>query len=69
MLVGVRSSQAPASVWPGMAPVVMQARWLSVDEVAAHPGVSPATTYKWIAGDRTPLTLGRLGEFLSTAVD
>jgi len=49
---------------------LMQERWLSVDEIAAHLGVNPDTIYKWITRKRMPAhKLGRLWKFLASEVD
>lgn len=48
----------------------MQERWLSVEEIAAHLGVNPDTTYKWIERKRMPAhKVGRLWKFLASEVD
>ena len=48
----------------------MGERWLSVDEIAAHLGVSRDTVYKWISRKKLPARkLGRLWKFLASEVD
>ncbi len=50
--------------------VFMTERWLSVDEIAVHPGVNPDTIYKWITRKTMPAhKLGRLWKFLASEVD
>lgn len=45
-------------------------RWLSVDEIAAHLGVSRDTIYKWISRKDLPgHKTGRLWKFRVTEVD
>lgn len=49
---------------------LMNERWLSVDEIAAHLGVNPDTIYKWITRKRMPShKVGRLWKFLASEVD
>ena len=52
-----------------MAQVLMQERWLSVDEIAAHLGVNPDTIYKWITRKKMPAHKGRLWKLLTIEVD
>jgi excisionase family DNA binding protein len=48
----------------------MAERWLSVEEISAHLGVSPDTIYKWIYRKRIPgHKVGRLWKFLVSEVD
>jgi excisionase family DNA binding protein len=50
--------------------LLMQERWLSVGEIAAHLGVNPDTIYKWITRKKMPAhKLGRLWKFLASEVD
>lgn len=50
--------------------MVMQERWLSVDEIAAHLGVNPDTVYKWIERKGMPAhKVGRLWKFRVSEVD
>jgi excisionase family DNA binding protein len=50
--------------------MLMQERWLSVGEIAAHLGVNPDTIYKWIDSKKMPAhKLGRLWKFLASEVD
>ena len=50
--------------------MIMQERWLSVAEIAAHLGVNPDTVYKWITRKKMPgHKLGRLWKFLASEVD
>lgn len=45
-------------------------RWLSVDEISKHLGVSKDTVYKWIdAHDMPSHRMGRLWKFKRTQVD
>jgi excisionase family DNA binding protein len=49
---------------------LMQERWLSVQEIAAHLGVNRDTIYKWIERKRMPAhNVGRLWKFLGSEVD
>jgi excisionase family DNA binding protein len=48
----------------------MEERWLSVDEIAAHLGVSRDAVYKWIASKHLPAhKVGKLWKFSSKEVD
>jgi excisionase family DNA binding protein len=48
----------------------MTDRWLSVDEIAEHLGVSKDTIYAWIAKRRMPAhRVGRLWKFQKLEVD
>ncbi|MCK4341175.1 MAG: helix-turn-helix domain-containing protein [Phycisphaerae bacterium] len=48
----------------------MDDRWLSVDEICAHLGVSRDTVYKWIDQKGIPAhRLGRLWKFKKAEVD
>ena len=48
----------------------MQARWLSVQEIAAHLGVNRDTIYKWIGRKKMPThKVGCLWKFLVSEVD
>ena len=50
--------------------MLMQERWLSVEEIAVHVGVNPDTIYKWIDRKKMPAhKLGRLWKFLASEVD
>ena len=45
-------------------------RWLSVEEIAARPGVNPDTGGKWIERKKLPARkVGRLWEFKATGAD
>ena len=45
-------------------------RWLSVDEIAVHLGVSKETIYRWLDRDAIPAhRVGKLWKFKSTEVD
>lgn len=45
-------------------------RWLSVEEIAAHLGVSKETVYRWIDRGRIPAhRIGRLWKFKASEVD
>ncbi len=47
----------------------MEERWLSVDEIAPHPGVNPDTTYKWLTRKEMPgHKLGRPWKFIASEV-
>lgn len=49
---------------------VMPERWLSVEEISAHLGVSPDTVYKWVYRKKMPAhKVGRLWKFLASEVD
>lgn len=48
----------------------MDDRWLSVDEICAHLGVSRDTMYNWIdKTDRPAHRVGRLWKFKTNEVD
>lgn len=48
----------------------MTERWLSVDEIAEHLGVSRDTIYNWINGKSMPAhQIGRLWKFKVSEVD
>ena len=48
----------------------MAERWLSVEEISAHLGVSPDTIYKWVYRKHMPShKVGRLWKFLASEVD
>lgn len=48
----------------------MPERWLSVEEISAHLGVSPDTVYKWVYRKKMPAhKVGRLWKFLASEVD
>ncbi len=50
--------------------LLMQERWLSVHEIAAHLGVNRDTIYKWIERKKMPAhKVGRLWKFLASEVD
>ncbi len=45
-------------------------RWLSVEEIAAHLGVSKETIYRWLEAKRIPAhRMGRLWKFQKVEVD
>lgn len=45
-------------------------RWLSVDEICKHLGVSKDTVYKWIQKQKMPAhRMGRLWKFKKKQVD
>jgi len=48
----------------------MENRWFSVDEIAAHLGVSRDTVYRWIDHRRLPAhKIGRLWKFNKDEID
>ena len=48
----------------------MAERWLSVEEISAHLGVSPDAIYKWVYRKKMPAhKVGRLWKFLASEVD
>ncbi len=48
----------------------MSDRWLSVEEIAAHLGVSKDTIYAWIAKKHMPAhRVGRLWKFQKSEID
>lgn len=48
----------------------MDDRWLSVDEIASHLGVSKDTVYRWIDTRKMPAhKVGRLWKFRKDEVD
>ena len=45
-------------------------RWLSVEEIAAHLGVSKETVYRWLEREKVPAhRVGRLWKFKASEVD
>lgn len=45
-------------------------RWLSVDEIALHLGVSKETVYRWVEKQKIPAhKLGKLWKFQASEVD
>ena len=49
---------------------VLEDRWLSVDEIAAHLGIKRDTVYKWISERQMPAhRVGRLWKFRKEEVD
>ena len=45
-------------------------RWLSVEEIAHHLGVSKETIYRWLEREKIPANrIGRLWKFKATEVD
>ena len=47
-----------------------QIRWLSVEEIAEHLGVSKDTIYKWLEKDKIPAhKVGRLWKFQIAEID
>jgi len=49
---------------------LMSDRWLSVEEIAAHLGVSKDTIYVWTAKKRIPAhRVGRLWKFQKSEID
>ena len=48
----------------------MEERWLSVEEIATHLGISRDTVYKWIVRKRLPAhKVGKLWKFSTKEVD
>lgn len=48
----------------------MEERWLSVEEIATHLGVSRDTVYKWITRKHLPAhKVGKLWKFRTSEVD
>lgn len=48
----------------------MEERWLSVDEIATHLGISRDTVYRWIDQQKLPAhKIGRLWKFKVSEVD
>lgn len=47
-----------------------ESRWLSVEEIAAHLGVSKETIYRWLEANKIPAhRVGRLWKFQKEEVD
>ena len=45
-------------------------RWLSVEEIAAHLGISKETVYRWLEREKIPAhRVGRLWKFKASDVD
>lgn len=45
-------------------------RWLSVEEIATHLGVSKETVYRWLEREKVPAhRVGRLWKFKASEVD
>ncbi|MGZ3634331.1 MAG: helix-turn-helix domain-containing protein [Parachlamydiaceae bacterium] len=45
-------------------------RWLSVEEIAAHLGLSKETIYRWLDKEKIPAhRVGRLWKFKASEVD
>lgn len=45
-------------------------RWLSVEEIAAHLGISKETIYRWVEREKIPAhKVGRLWKFKASEVD
>ena len=50
--------------------LIMEDRWLSVDEIAAYLGIKRDTVYKWISEKQMPAhRMGRLWKFRKEEVD
>ena len=48
----------------------MNERWLSLNEICSHLGVSKETIYRWVRQKRIPAhKVGRLWKFRSSEVD
>ncbi len=49
---------------------MMTERWLSVDEIAEHLGVSKETVYRWLEKGKIPAhRVGKLWKFKASEVD
>lgn len=45
-------------------------RWLSVEEIAVHLGISKETVYRWLEKEKIPAhRVGRLWKFKASEVD
>lgn len=45
-------------------------RWLSVDEIALHLGISKETVYRWLEREKIPAhRIGKLWKFRASEVD
>lgn len=45
-------------------------RWLSVEKIAAHLGISKETIYRWLEKEKIPAhRMGRLWKFKASEVD
>lgn len=45
-------------------------RWLSVEEIATHLGISKETVYRWLEREKIPAhRVGRLWKFKASEVD
>lgn len=45
-------------------------RWLSVEEIAVHLGISKETVYRWLEKEKIPAhRVGRLWKFRASEVD
>ena len=50
--------------------LVMEDRWLSVDEIAAYLGIKRDTVYKWVDREDVPAhKVGRLWKFRRPEID
>ncbi|MCF7823055.1 MAG: excisionase family DNA-binding protein [Candidatus Marinimicrobia bacterium] len=50
--------------------MIEQSRWLSVEEIALHPGIKQDTAYKWVAKKHMPAhMLGHLLKFDKAEID
>lgn len=48
----------------------MSERWLSVEEIAGHLGISKETVYRWIESNKIPAhRIGKLWKFQASEVD
>tara|TARA_Y100000768_G_C23990285_1_gene692008 strand:+ start:2179 stop:2373 length:195 start_codon:yes stop_codon:yes gene_type:complete len=49
---------------------MMTERWLSVDEIAQHLGISKETVYRWLERGKIPAhRVGKLWKFKASEVD
>ncbi len=64
------SSAPPGSRAAPQRHPLMQERWLSVEEIAAHLDVNRDTIYKWLTRKKMPAhKVGRLWKFLASEID
>ncbi len=50
--------------------MIQEERWLSVEEIATHLGISKETVYRWLDRGKIPAhRVGKLWKFRSSEVD